>query len=98
MQDTESREEPRASLSLVVDVLTLANVKSASGGGCRFCVVLTQALDAFFDGWREHRCRAEVHIKEKGTLKVRLDGAQWARQAIEIYAGSGRHRIFAKSL
>jgi hypothetical protein len=56
--------------------------------------VLVQALDAFFSEWRESRCKINVNIKGKGTIKVSLDGAQWANKMAEIYAGSGRHYKF----
>lgn len=55
--------------------------------------MLVQALDAFFDAWRGARCRVNVNIIEKGTIKVSLDGPQWRNQVIEIYAGSGRQRV-----
>jgi hypothetical protein len=93
-QDAESLKEPRASLTLVFDALALANINSTTRGGCRFCAVLVQALDAFFEKWRGARCRVNVDIKEKETIKVGLDGAQWAKRAIEIYAGSGRRYVF----
>lgn len=93
IQDTEALEEPRATLDLVIDALALSNVKPATNGGCRFCTVLIQALDAFFDKWRGARCRVKLNIKEKGTIKVSLDGSRWVNQMIEIYAGSGRHCV-----
>lgn len=91
VQDTEALKESRATLDLVIDSLALLNVKPATSGGCRFCTVLGQALDSFIPNWRGARCRVNVNIKEKGTIKVSLDGVQWANQMIEIYAGSGRH-------
>lgn len=97
VQDAESLREPRSSLSLILDALALSTVKAASNGGCRFCVVLAQALDAYCEGWRGIRCKIEVDIKEKGTIKVRLNGAQWAKQAVEIYAGSGRRATLTKT-
>lgn len=93
-QDAENLKEPRASLSMVLDALDLANSRSTTSGGCRFCAILVQALDAFFDNWRGTQCRVNVDIQEKGTIKVGLDGAQWARRMIEIYAGSGRRYAF----
>ena len=92
-QDAESLKEPRASLALVLDALALANINSTTRGGCRFCAVLVQALDAFFEAWRGARCRVNVNIREKGTIRVSLDGVQWTNQMIEIYAGSGRQCI-----
>lgn len=91
VEDAEARAETRASLSLVLDALTLSNVKP---GGCRFCHVLAQALDAFFEKWRGARRRVNVDIKEKGTIKASLEGSQWGNQVIEIYAGSGRQCMF----
>lgn len=99
IQDAEALKEPRANLNLILDALTLSSAKTASSGGCRFCFVLGQALDAFFDDWRGSQCRISVAIQEKGTIKVSLDGAQWAGRMIEIYAGSGRlcvHRSFCQ--
>ena len=98
IQDAESLKEPRTSLNLVLDALALSSIKPTARGGCRFCIVLVQALDTFFGKWRGSRCRVNLYIKEKGTIKVSLDGAQWAKQMVEIYAGSGRHRAFTNSL
>lgn len=91
--DTEALNEPRATLDLILDALALSNAKPATNGGCRFCTVLVQALDAFFEAWRGARCRVNVNIREKGTIRVSLDGVQWTNQMIEIYAGSGRQCI-----
>jgi hypothetical protein len=93
IHDAEALKEPRASLNLVVDALILSNTKAAANGGCRFCNVLVQVLDAFFGKWRGSRCRANVKLEEKGTIKVSLDGAKWENQMVEIYAGSGRQYV-----
>ena len=90
IQDVEVQKSPRASLDLVLDALALSNIRSPTSGGCRFCNVLAQALDAYFGKWRGIRCRVNVYLKEKGTIKVSLDCAQWANQMVEIYSGSGR--------
>lgn len=88
--DAEAQKEPRASLNLVLDALALSDIKPPSNGGCRFCVVLVQALDAFFDKWRGSQYRINVDIKEKGTIKVSLDGGH---RMVEIYAGTGGYCI-----
>ena len=88
----EAGKESRASLSLVVDGLTLSQTKDVSNRGCRFCNVLVQALDAFFEKWRDSRVRVNVDIKEKSTIKLSIDGERWKGEMIEIYAGSGRFR------
>ena len=90
IEDAEAQKDPRVSLNLVLDALALSNIGSTTSGGCRFCAVLAQVLDAFFDKWRGSRCRVNVNLKEKETIKVSLDGAQWANQMVEIYSGSGR--------
>ena len=97
IQDAEALGEPSTSLNLILDTLALSIIKVAANGGCRFCVVLVQTLDSFFGNWRGCRTRINVSIKEKGTIKVSLDGVQWASQMVEIYAGSGRHRVFTNS-
>ena len=84
---SEDAKEPRASLSLVVDALSLAKVKES---GCRFCLVLALVLDAFFPKWRGARVRVNVDIKEKGTIKVTLSGERWKDEIAEIYAAPGR--------
>ena len=85
--DNESVKEPRASLSLVLDALSLSKTKE---NGCRFCNVLIVVLDAFFEKWRGARIRVNVDIKEKSTIKISLDGERWKDEIAEIYAGSGR--------
>ena len=86
---TESEKSPLASLSLVLDALSLARTKDSKEGGCRFCDILVQALDAFFEDWRGVRQRVCVDVKEKGTIKVGIDGERWKRELVEIYAASG---------
>jgi hypothetical protein len=86
---------PLASLSLVLDALSLHNTKDPSKGGCRFCGVLVQALDAFFDEWRGVRKRVLVDIEEKGTIKLGVEGERWKREVVEIYAVSGTSLSFA---
>ncbi|KAF2690681.1 HET-domain-containing protein [Lentithecium fluviatile CBS 122367] len=88
MYNAESEKTPLASLSLVLDALSLAKTKDPKEGGCRFCGVLVQALDAFFENWRGVRQRVCVDLKEKGSIKVGIDGEEWKRELVEIYAGS----------
>ena len=90
MYQTEAVKEPRASLSLVLDALILSKTKDVARGGCRFCNVLILVLDALFEKWRGARIRINVDLKEKGTIKVSLDGERWKDETVEIYAGSGR--------
>ncbi|EOA92224.1 uncharacterized protein SETTUDRAFT_178482 [Exserohilum turcica Et28A] len=71
--DDESAKEPRASLSLVVDALSLSRVK--------------ESAYAFFSGWRGARIKVHVDIKEKGTIKITLGGERWKNEIAEIYAG-----------
>ncbi|KAF1849663.1 HET-domain-containing protein [Cucurbitaria berberidis CBS 394.84] len=84
----ETAKEPKASLSLVLDALNLSKTKDTARGGCRFCNVLILVLDAFFEKWRGARVRINVDLKEKGTIKVSLDGERWKNEVVEIYAGS----------
>ncbi len=95
VEDAEAKGEPKASLSMVLDALALSNVKPMSTSGCRFCAILVNTLDAFFEKWRGARCRANIDMQEKGTIKVSLDGSQWANRVVEIYAGSCRYRALA---
>lgn len=87
---TESKKGATASLTLVLDALALQRTKAPSDGGCRFCAVLIRALDAFFEGWRRCRSRVTLDIKEKGSIKVGVDGEEWKGELVEIHAGSGR--------
>ncbi|KAF1942387.1 HET-domain-containing protein [Clathrospora elynae] len=82
---TEAAKEPRASLNLVLDALSLAKTKQS---GCRFCNALILALDAFFENWRGTRGRVNVVMKENATIKVSVDGQRWKNETVEIYAGS----------
>jgi hypothetical protein len=87
---TEVAKSISTSLTLVLDALSLSRIKSPAEGGCRFCYVLIQALDAFFDDWRGSRQRINVDLKEKGSIKVGIDGVNWKGQLVEIFAGAGR--------
>ncbi|KAF2266743.1 HET-domain-containing protein [Lojkania enalia] len=84
----ESKKGPITSLTLVIDALSLERNKLPNEGGCRFCGVLIQALDAFFDGWRGNRGRVTVDLKEKGGIIVGVEGDGWKGELVEIYAGS----------
>jgi hypothetical protein len=83
-------KDTRAQLSLVIDALTLSKTKTVAQRGCRFCNVLVQSLDAFFETWRGARLRINVDIREKATIKVSVDSEPWRGETVEIYAGSGR--------
>lgn len=83
-------KDTKARLSLVVDSLGLSKTKEVANRGCRFCNVLIQALDAFFEKWRGARVKINVELKEKSTIKLSIDGEQWKGESIEIYAASSR--------
>ncbi|KAF2846282.1 HET-domain-containing protein [Plenodomus tracheiphilus IPT5] len=89
---TEASKDPRASLHLVIDTFTLIKTKDASKGGCRFCIVLILALDAFLGNWRGARTKVNLELREKGTVKINLDGDRWKNEIVEIYAGSASRR------
>ena len=88
--ETGLSKEPTTSLALVLDSSNLSKTKAPAEGGCRFCGLLVQALDAFFDGWRGSRQRVNLDLKEKGSIKVGIDGERWNGELIEIYADAGR--------
>ncbi|KAK7179144.1 hypothetical protein DPSP01_012204 [Paraphaeosphaeria sporulosa] len=82
---TERTEGPLASLSLVIDAFELSKLRLPKEGGCRFCNVLCQALDAFFGGWRGSRQRVNIEILEKGTIEIGLDQEAWRSEVVSIY-------------
>lgn len=88
--NTEADTTASASLSIVLDLFGLARVKDVAEGGCRFCHVLVQALDALSAGWKGSSRKAFAHLTEKGTIKVEIDSDKWKGDLIEIYAGSGK--------
>ncbi|OAK96019.1 HET-domain-containing protein [Phaeosphaeriaceae sp. SRC1lsM3a] len=88
VQPDEGDKDAKTRLTLVIDALTLSQTKDVSRKGCRFCNVLIQALDAFFEKWRGTRTKVNVEIVEKATVKVSMDGERWKGEIIEIYAGS----------
>lgn len=90
MLPDDGEKGAKTRLTLVIDALTLSQTKDVSRRGCRFCNVLVQALDAFFEKWRGVRAKVNVEIVEKGTVKASMDGERWKGEIIEIYAGSGR--------
>jgi hypothetical protein len=90
----DSLKDATTNLTLTLDALSLSRTKPPTLRGCRFCNVLTQALDAFFDDWRGSRQRINVEIREKGSVKVGIDGTKWKGQLIEIFSGAGRDFLF----
>ncbi|KAF2441613.1 HET-domain-containing protein [Karstenula rhodostoma CBS 690.94] len=82
---TERTKGALARLSLVLDAFELSRSRLPKEGGCRFCNVLCQALDALFGDWRGTRQRVNVDIKEKGTIKVGLDQEAWRGEVVSIY-------------
>lgn len=97
VQPDEGDKDAKTRLTLVIDALTLSQTKDVSRKGCRFCNVLIQALDAFFEKWRGARTKVNVEIVEKATVKVSMDGERWKGEIIEIYAGSGKFPILCTS-
>ncbi|KAF2117925.1 heterokaryon incompatibility protein-domain-containing protein [Lophiotrema nucula] len=83
---TESKQGAISALTLVVDALALERTKTPQERGCRYCTVLVQALDEFYEGWRGCRARITVEIREKGSIRVGIEGEKWAGELIEIYA------------
>lgn len=91
----DTNKTARASLRLMIDALSLSQTKDVTNRGCRFCNVLVQALDAFFeDAWRSSRSRLIVDLKEKSAIKVSIDNVRWKGEIIEIYAGSSKFCLF----
>jgi hypothetical protein len=86
----EGAKDLKASLTLVLDPLSLSRTRLPSDGGCRYCAVLVSALDTFFEGWRSVRQKILLDLKEKSSIKVSIEVEKWCHEAVEIYAGSGR--------
>ncbi|KAF2002670.1 HET-domain-containing protein [Amniculicola lignicola CBS 123094] len=86
--ESESSKEVTSNLTLILDALQLQRTKETTDGGCRFCRVLIKALDNFFDDWKGFRGRIILGMKEKGTIKISIDGNTWRGKLIEIYAES----------
>lgn len=86
----ESSKDAKATLTLVLDAFYLSRIKSPTDGGCRFCDVLVQALDAFIEDWRGGRQRVTIDLKEKASIHIAIDGEKWKDEKVEIYATSGR--------
>lgn len=84
--DIESATRVRARLSLVLDAFIVSRTATPKEGGCRFCYALCQALDAFFEDWRNTRQRINVDIEEKGAIMVGLDQEKWKGELVKIYA------------
>jgi hypothetical protein len=94
---SEGSKDATASLTLVLDAFELSRTKAPIDKGCRFCDVVVQALDTFCGDWRGARRRIVVDIKEKGVIRVNVDGEKWKGEAVEIYAASGRESSFFSS-
>jgi len=92
--DTESSRGARAHLSLVIDAFALSKTKDVKDGGCRYCSLLSQALDAFFGDWRGSRRRINVELKEKESVKLELDCDHWKAEQVEIYCTKSRRFSF----
>jgi hypothetical protein len=86
----EVAKDIKANLSLMIDALALTKTKDVTRRGCRFCNVLIQSLDAFFEDWRGTGVRIGVDIRERATIKVSIDNDRRRGEIIEIYAGSCR--------
>jgi hypothetical protein len=81
-----SSTSPIAHLDLVIDAFRLSRVED---GGCRFCVLLCQALDGSVKGWRKAGVRLLLHAVEKGTITLQVQGPDAEFVLLEIYAQSG---------
>jgi hypothetical protein len=74
----------------MIDALTLTLTKDVTRRGCRFCNVLIQSLDAFFEDWRGTGVRIGIDLRERAPIKVSIDNDHLRGETIEIYAGSCR--------
>ncbi|KAF2662188.1 HET-domain-containing protein [Lophiostoma macrostomum CBS 122681] len=88
VHQTEGAKEAKATLTLVLDPLSLSRTKLPSDGGCRYCALLKSALDTFFEGWRNIRQKILMDLKEKASINVSIEAEKWGHEAVEIYARS----------
>ncbi|OCL15225.1 HET-domain-containing protein [Glonium stellatum] len=84
--DAESSSQANASLTLVIDGLKL---QSSGELGCRFCFLVSQALDAFLKDWRTSRGRITINLVEGKPVKVSIEGLKCNGVSLEIYAPHG---------
>lgn len=85
--DAESNSRAGASLTLVVDGLKL---QSAAEFGCKFCLLVAQALDAFLKDWRASRGRIIIDLLEGKPIKVLIEGIKCKGVNLEIYMPHGK--------
>ena len=85
--DAESNSRAGANLTLVVDGLKL---QSTAEFGCKFCLLVAQALDAFLKDWRASRGRVTIDLVERKPIKVSIEGIKCNGVSLEIYAPHGR--------
>ena len=85
--DAESNSRAGASLTLVVDGLKL---QSTAEFGCKFCLLVAQALDAFLKDWRASRGRITIDLVEEKPINVSIEGIKCNGVSLKIYAPHGR--------
>ena len=85
--DAESNSRAGASLTLVVDGLKL---QSTAEFGCKFCLLVAQALDAFLKDWRASRGRITIDLLEGKPIKVSIEGIKCKGVSLEIYMPHGK--------
>ena len=85
--DAESNSRAGANLTLVVDGLKL---QSTAEFGCKFCLLVAQALDTFLKDWRASRGRITIDLVEGKPIKVSIGGIKCNGVSLEIYAPHGR--------
>jgi hypothetical protein len=78
--------KPIANLSLAIDAFRLGRVEDA---GCRFCLLICQALDGIVKDWRRERAPLQLHIVEKGTITLQVQRPTSESILLEIYSPSG---------
>jgi hypothetical protein len=78
--------KPIAHLYLAVDAFRLSRVEQA---GCKFCLLICQALDGTEKEWRRERAPIQLHIVEKGTVTLQIRKPTSEPVLLEIYAQSG---------
>jgi hypothetical protein len=83
-----------AHLTLTIEI---ARLKRVSEGGCRFCLLLCQALDKSANDWRKGSHSIQLDLVEQQPVILSLPGSASDSVVLQIYSPAGMFLDFVFS-
>lgn len=82
----EDDRVPKA--SVIIEVET-SKLRRSSASGCRYCALLSQSLDFFWEEWTKTHTHVTITLKDDAPVKLSFVGGSLNRDCLELYTVPG---------